>query len=373
MRRGRRAGGALALSLVLFGAACLSRAGGQPEAQSADDAGASAGASGPPSLPEPRASERGAAPKVPKVDQSDDDVMLARAAAATGEQRLVWLDTVVGRKGPRAAEAATLARADRLAKVRRLVEEDAASAALVECERAFPSWEAAWEADREVQALRARVYELASKACTDDPCRFDLFAKAQAAEPTPERAARANQLRKYLVEAFTFNVVEKEPTIERLRRLRALAKLATEAAGVADADLRAQAAVARHFVDTERAKVPLLGNDDGIASELLGPLNSKGPGLAWVELGGVETFLVLDERRKCRGVYAAGKRGARALPSSGSWSAARLLSQAVGQSVTIKKPTTGDGTVRWTQGSTRLVARWREGRLIEARVGDAVP
>ncbi|HEU4536546.1 MAG TPA: hypothetical protein VFS00_20620, partial [Polyangiaceae bacterium] len=277
------------------------------------------------------------------------------------------------RKGPRAAEAATLARAERLAEVRRLLGEGVAVLALEACERAFPSWEPAWEADREVRALRARVYELASKACADDPCRFDFFAKAQAADPTPERATRARQLRKYFVEAFTFNVVEKEPTIERLRRLRAFAKLATAAASITDTDLRAQAAVARHFADTERAKVPLLGNDESIVSELLGPLTPRGPGLAWVELDGVETFLVFDKQRKCRGVYVAGKRNARALPASGPWSADRLLSQAFGQSMTVKRPTTDDGTVRWTQGATRIVARWREGRLIETRAGDATP
>jgi hypothetical protein len=214
---------------------------------------------------------------------------LVRAAtASTHEDQLAWPDTVAGRKGRRATEAAHLARGERLAEVRRHLDANKSLAALVACERAFPSWKAAWQSDREVQALRARVHDLAFTDCADDICRFDSIAKAQAAAPTPERTARADELRRQMVESLTFRVV-------------------------------------------------------------------------------------LDARRRCRGVYAAGKRGARALPSSGTWSAERLLSQAVGQITTIKKPAARDGTVRWLQGTTPVVVRWREGRPIEMRVGKAAP
>ncbi|HEU4407600.1 MAG TPA: hypothetical protein VFS43_20205 [Polyangiaceae bacterium] len=322
---------------------------------------------------EPPARERPPAREALSVDEVDDQAMLARAAAATGEQRLAWLDTVAGRKGRRAAEAATLARAERLAEVRRHLEAGAAPAALAACERAFPSWDAAWQSDREVQALRAQAYDLAFVACADDPCRLDASTKAHAAAPTPERASRAGRLRGQLAEALTLHALGGEPTVTRLRRLGSLASLATELAGAADPAIRAKARAALDFADAERAKVPLIGNDDGVASELLGPLRPKGPGVSWVELDGVETFLVLDARRKCRGVYAVGRRGSRPLPSSGRWTADRLLSQALGRPAALKKPAAADGTVQWAQGPTPVVVRWREGRPIEMRVGDAAP
>jgi hypothetical protein len=351
---------------ALLAAACLSCAGessGPPPSTPAKEAGPA---------PAPRTKAKRSHRPALSVEEADDALMLTQAEAATGEEKLRLLDTVANRKGRRALEASRAARAERVKEIRRQLEAGNATAALASLEQSFPSWEG--QAEPEIEGLRARAHDLAFAACTDAVCRFDASAKALASFGTPEREARAEKFRNQLVESLSFAALEQETTLARLQRLGALSSLATDIIdGVSDKEMRLKARQAHDFARIERAKVPLIGNDDGVAAELLGELTPIGPKLMSIELDGIEAFLVLDAQRKCRGLYAAGKRGARALPSSGLWPADRVLSQAVGREMLTKRPPAGDGTVRWTQDKVPIVARWNGDNLIELRIGNAAP
>jgi hypothetical protein len=308
----------------------------------------------------------------PEVLDADDGFLLARAAASTGDERLELLDAVSERKGPRANAASQTARRERLEEIRRRIEANTPAEALAAITRWYPNW----HRDAETAELRAKAHDVAFEACSSLPCRFDAASKAETAATTPARATQRAEARRRLIEALTFAPIAGELTLVRLKRLRALGSLASEALSAAggDGEVVAKAVAAQNFASTERFKVPLLGNDDAVATELLGKLTAKSPNIAKIDFeGGTELYLVLDAQHKCRGVYAVGTKGARTLPFSGNWSVNQLLTQAVGQSSLVKRPTTTEGTVRWAQGGAAVVARWKGGDLVEVRVGDAFP
>lgn len=161
--------------------------------------------------------------------------------------------------------------------------------------------------------------------------------------------------------------------VQRLRTLREDAEKTLVVAGD-DSELKGKADAAVAISDSERAKVPLLGADEAVVDDVLGVGTDHGANMMLVSLaGGVSVYRVHDALRRCMGIYVVGSRkGARAINGK-DWTAARILSQAVGHSSTIKKPVGSATVTRWAEGPFPVVARWEGGDLVELRVGDAAP
>jgi hypothetical protein len=177
-----------------------------------------------------------------------------------------------------------------------------------------------------------------------------------------------------LLGALSFAESPNEAQLQRLARLRSLDELASQVKDLrqANATLVEKARKAIAYASQERSKVPVLGSDEGVAAELLGPLTTKNAKVSSMNLDGLESYLVFDAQRKCRGLYLVGKAGDRAIRSA-VWTPDRLLSQATGAAVSLKKPGQGATISRSWEVGTPVVARWKSGDLVELRIGDAAP
>jgi hypothetical protein len=310
--------------------------------------------------------------KTRDVNELEDSVLLAKASAATGDTKLQELDKVASNHGTRAAEASGKARAERLGAIAAFVAEKKPAAAL----GAFDTWFAGeWQSDHALADVRAQIEDSAYALCGDDFCRLQAARAAQVV-PSTERTARANEVRERVIAGLAYAAKPGEAPLAHVQRLRALDEAAEKTLAVAgnDSELNAKADAAITVADGERAKVPLLGADEAVVDDVLGVGTDQGPNIALVSLvGGVSAYRVHDAQRRCMGIYIVGaSKGARAINGK-DWSAARILSQAVGHSATIKKPI-GTATVsRWAEGPFPVVARWEGSDLIELRVGDATP
>lgn len=304
------------------------------------------------------------------VLESKDAALMASVPAATGDERLKLLDEVASHAGERAKEAAASARSERLNELHRLLEARAITDAMSRFEQWFP----AWNDDPELREQKAKIYDAMYAACPDEACRLQAARKAQQAAASTVRASHVDDVQRQLADALTFIDVLGEPGLTRLQRLQSMATMAAKVASIAPDNPslldKAKAATAR--ATSERQKVPLLGSDESIVGELLGSLTSKSNVIRSIALDDTETYVVLDEQGKCRGLYAVGPRGTRVLRSP-TWPADRILSQAIGRPVTVKKAATTTGTARWQEGSVPVVARWKDGDLVELRVGAASP
>jgi hypothetical protein len=309
----------------------------------------------------------------PEIIEAEDAVMFAEAKALTGEPRLKGLEDVVARKGKLAGEASAVARADRLAEIRRILETKKPVPAIAAIDRWFAQ---TWKADGEIAEERARAHDLAGSLCADEPCRLQSANLAKAAATNAERDQRVTDARAGLVTALATGEVTGEEPLPRLQRLRivsAAGKKSVEIAGD-DAELVERATKASAWADGERAKIALIGAEVPIIEELfetVAALDVRGP---FFTLEGTRAFLVLDAQKKCRGVYVVGeKEGARAIRGK-TWTAERFLSQAIGRAATVKKPSPDTATTsRWFEVSAPVTARWSSGDLVELRIGDAAP
>ena len=308
--------------------------------------------------------------KAPEVAEARDALMLARAGVTTGDERLKLLDAVVEHKSQRAAEAATLAKADRIARIRGLVRASAAESAVTTFEQWFP----AWKEDPELVGVRAEAKEAVYVGCAEARCRYVAALDGRGGDASAKWLPRLGEAKRELLSGLVFTEAMDDTPLSRLKRLRAFAELAGSVAAVAaaDAEIAAMAKTAVATAAAERARTSVLGSGDDVAAELLGPITAKNANTGYVELDGVATYLVLDAQRKCRGAYAVGVKGARGIRSA-TWSGDRLLSAFVGRAATVRRPASSTGVSRWAEGATPVVARWREGSLIELRVGDATP
>jgi hypothetical protein len=271
-----------------------------------------------------------------------------------------------------AGEAAKRARAERLARVALLIEGKNGGQALELLDGWFGD---SAKSDADVAEARARAYDVVGAECHELGCRYEAARNALAAAATSERSGRLSEIRAAATAALTFSEAPPETTLARLQRLRAfLATVESTADAIPnDREVQAEAIKARTWAQAERAKVAVLGADRALADELIGPLSDQGAAVAVASRSGVGIYMALDARKNCKGVYLTGAAaGARTLPAGDSTDG--LLSQIVGHSAAVRVPgSTSTTTSRWRDGQTPIVARWRDGALVELRVGDANP
>jgi hypothetical protein len=300
----------------------------------------------------------------------EDAAKMARAESLSGDAKLDLLDQVASRGGPSSARAAQAARSERLREVQGALDAKDPVTVIANIDRWFP----AWKGDPFVASKRALAEDIAYASCAEEICRFSSSRRADAASTTPERSARVASSRAALAAALSVDEIKDEPTLARLKRLGAVIALATqpEIASVDDPAVQAAANDARISAQTQRDKVAFLNADEAVAEELLGSVIDRDATTATVTLDGAAVFLTIDARKKVRGVYLVGLPGTRVIDGTAP-TTTRLLAQAMGHAVTIKAPVGAAATSRWNDGSVPIVARWRDGRLMELRVGDVKP
>src|SRR5690606_27193466 len=122
--------------------------------------------------------------ETPSVLELEDAVLMAEAEAAEGSARLAKLDDVAAHHGSQSEAASALARADRLAAIRALVDSGRAEEAIAAILRHFA---ATWHKDAELAEEWAKAEELRAERCSDDPCRFIARRAALKAHETTAR------------------------------------------------------------------------------------------------------------------------------------------------------------------------------------------
>jgi hypothetical protein len=308
-----------------------------------------------------------------QVSETDDLVILAEARSAPFAESLKLFDAVARRGGAKAPEAGSAARTRRLEEARRLVQQKDGSQALSLLDGWFGN---DWKSDREVAELKARAEEVALERCQGSPCGLAAARKAALASPTPARLERVASGRSSLLSALNASPQPAEPPLAKLQRLRALAETASDTLAIAgpDRELADAATQASRLALEARAKTPLIGASEPIVAELVAPFAKQSDKISVALMDGVAMYAVFDKQRLCRGLYAVGPvGGSRALTSS-IWSPERILFQAFGRAVALKRPTSSTATVsRWAESGVPVVARWRSGLLVELRIGDAAP
>lgn len=298
----------------------------------------------------------------------EDRVILAEAGKQIGQDRLKLLDRVASRKGTASAEAATAARNERLSQVRNLVRAKDARGALA----ALDEW---FREDRsvEVSEERARAHEVHVSACKTAPCRLVAAATAHKARETDERLAQVKSYRAKVWDSLAIEQVSEKSVVPRLQQVHQLVERASDALDIAasDPEIVARATAAITFGQAEQRKVPLLGMDLAVARELLGPAKLTENGVPMFSVGGVAVYAAVDQVGRCTGLFAIGASPSNRALESDSWSAHRILSQALGRPATIKR--SNGPTSQWYEGGVPVVVRWRDGEIMELRVGNATP
>jgi hypothetical protein len=228
----------------------------------------------------------------------------------------------------------------------------------------------------EVLEEKARAYELDFAACDSNPCRLAAITNAKTARATPERDAQAAAVRARLLESIATERVTEKAVLPRLQQLReselVVAETLTRGESL-DGEVQLQAKTTASFIEQERAKVPLLGNELAVADVLLAPRKTNEKGVPVIAIGGAFVYLVPNSAGKCTGVYAIGLSGLNRSIRSQTWPAQRILSQALGRAATIKPPAKGSSTSQWYEGGVLVVARWRFDEVAELRIGNATP
>jgi hypothetical protein len=302
----------------------------------------------------------------------DDRVALAEASRVQGDARLAILDRVANRHGRSSADAASAALSERIAQAQHMIDNKNAAGALAALDRWFPGKTGVQPV---VAEERARAHDVLSVACVTDVCRVGEAYDANVATPTSQRAAALATYRDAVNTQLDPKHVDAKDTVERLKQIGRLADTATGTLKriPQDPDLTARANTGIQWADAERLKVPLLRNALPVATEILGTTSTSGKNLAIAHLDGTDAYLTLDDSGRCTGIYAVGSGSAR-VQQSQRWPAQRILSQAVGKPATIHDPTPASTSVsRWYEAGFPVIARWREGALIELRIGDATP
>ncbi len=305
-----------------------------------------------------------------EVREAEDAVTLADAENLSGEQKLKAFAQVASRGGSRAGQAAQAARTAQLREIQQAIDGRNPVDAVANIDRWFPNW----KSDPQVSAKRALADDVAYSLCADAPCRFVSATGADSAWSTPERAARAKASREEIMSSLSFSEVPGESQLGRLQRLRSFITVATQPAILAsgDAEIAVKAKAASEWASSERARVALLNADEPVASELLqASFTEREAKIATATVDGIAVSLSLDIQKKCRGIYMVGATpGARQLDANAE--ATHLLSQAVGHPAVVK-PVSNGVTSRWSEGAIPVLARWKDGSLVELRVGDATP
>lgn len=307
-----------------------------------------------------------------KFLDAEDAILMAEANVLKGEERLARLDQIAAHGRAQSDTAATVARAERLAEIRGLVADGRAA----EAETAIDRWfSESWRGDPELAEERARAIDSKAEQCADDPCRLAVARAAEAAHGTPARAAAVERVRGKIVDTLVRREPEMELPAERLVSLAPVSVLAEQTLATVkeDEDLQALAVEARTWVADEHAKVAAIGADQATIQALFPPLHRRDERLLVALLEGTEVFFSFDAKGKCVALYAVGPAGRRALHSR-AWPADKILSQAVGRPVQVKRPeAAGASSVTWKESGIKVVARWHSGELMELRIGEASP
>jgi hypothetical protein len=307
------------------------------------------------------------------VLEVEDAVLMDEAEAAEGNERLAKLDLVVSHQGARAEEAKGLARLERLAAIRSLVDSRQADEAIAAIDRDFG---ATWRQDPELAEERARAEEIRAERCTNDPCRLLAQRAAAQARETPSRVEAVENLRAGLLAALA---IDRDLTaLSPAERVRVSDEVASVAVQVLESELNDEALIkaataAKAWAAEQRAAVAILGAELETVRALFPGLRTSSTQIASVSLEGAELFFDFDAKGKCQGVYAVGPKGHRELDGA-TWSAEQILAQAFGHTVAIH-PTKDPSEVSssWKEGKTKIVARWRGQEPIELRIGKATP
>lgn|GEM_PF-2056728 len=309
--------------------------------------------------------------ETPPVLAALDTTQLAEAKQAAPERRLDLLDAVVSRQGGQSAEAAKLARAERVTRIRTALAAHSPAEALKFADRWFAP---TTPQDADIAELRAQANDQLRATCETSPCRYATARKAAKATTTPERVRAVGEATDSLLADLKFASVPNEAPAARLRRLSRLAELSRYAAEVSDGEPRVveAAKLATSFAQTERAQVALIGAEEEAVVELLGPLTASGKNISIKFTDTVSISVVFDAQRRCRGLYVAGAGKPRTLKSR-DWSTDAFLSQAVGHPATLKSAAASQTTVRWVEAGVPIVARWHDSNPVELRIADAAP
>lgn len=304
------------------------------------------------------------------VREAESSVLFAESAGLTDEEKAETYEKIAVRGGSIEAQARMQARTARVSIINKLLSAKDGAQALTRIDAWYPA-----SVDQELRGLRASALDLRASECQDDACRYTFAHAAEEAAPTDLRKTKEQSARAALLASLAARNNAPEAVLERLKRSRTLVALAnaTKSGAANDAELASAATSAVTWGEGERKKVALIGAERAVVAELLGVPLVEGPNstsAAVVE--GNTLALVFDQQKRCRGVYAVGSRGAARQLTGSRWTADRILSQALGKSVSVKTPVGGASSLRWYDGSP-IVARWRSGMLVELRIGEATP
>jgi hypothetical protein len=303
----------------------------------------------------------------------EDAVLLAEADAAEGDERLAKLDTIVSNQGTRAADAAALARADRLTKIRGYVNAGLPDEGIAAIDQDFAT---SWQDDPEIAEERARAEEIRAQRCSDEPCQFIALRAARQAHQTPARAAAFEQLHARLLAALSVEGGEATLTpAQRVHQIDEVAALAGQvlAAQLGDETLSKTAEAAKVKAAAQRAAIAIFGADVDTIRALFPDIRESSENILTVSVEGAELFFTVDSKGICRGIYAVGPTGHRELDST-IWPAERILSQTFGRSMSLApKKKVSDVASSSVQDKTKIVVRWLGSVPIELRIGDAAP
>jgi len=299
------------------------------------------------------------------------------AAAPGGSQTIDVVDAALGvspKSGSELAlEAERRLRQDRIAFIRGLVDANDVESAIDALERWYPD---TWKLDPELAEERARAEDRAAALCSTLPCRL---AATEAAFESRSSFARINAkklARQQLVETIDRREQDRADLLSYIDRLNQLEAIATETTVyfAEDLELALKASEATKWSRARRQEIPLIGATVDVAGALLGRLDDKGPGVSVTDLEGILIFVLFDGNGRCKGLYVVGGAQKRRLIGTNAWPADRIVSQAVGHPVDLRRPAkAGEIASRWREGATLIVARWREEGPVELRIGDAKP
>jgi hypothetical protein len=300
----------------------------------------------------------------------EDRILLSEASSHTGDKKLGLLDQVAARKGSKAAEAASTARAERLKSIRGAIAQKQPMQALAAIDKWFPK-----TSDPEVAEEIARAHEASARACSSLSCKYSFATRAQSAHPNEVRATTAATLRSQLETALAPPATIDKDVLVHLRTAHDLEVVALETLKlVADDDLKKRAQTALDWILSERAKVPVLGANIDVVEQLVGQLKRLDTERASTSLtGGLDAFFAFDSKARCTGIYVVGTSEHQRMFVSSEWSAQRLIAQAIGRPVQTRITAPSSGVMRWYEGSASVTARFLDKNLVELRIGKAAP
>lgn len=306
-----------------------------------------------------------------QVAAAEDRLLLADANATTGLERLKKLDEITKHGRALASEAAAAARSDRIAAITTALQERRAKDAIAAIDQGFAD---VWRTDPDLAGLRAQALDIQTDECGDDLCRLTAAREANATHATPDRGARLDQIRGRVFAALN---ARPAPDANTATYVRALADVSRTAAQTlqqvsGDPELSALATSTRGWADQEREKIPFLRADGATLAALFPDLRLVREGVSTVTIEDAEVYFHLSADGVCTGVYVVGPASKRRVFHRATGE--RLISRTLGLAAAVPLPTKADVTSTTAKvANAKIVARWREGLLIELRIGDASP